>query len=326
MTKIRYDHDPFSDTALKWMSNGQAPLETIHIAEGILEKFRNVDDILTLRQLFYQFVKGGLLNNELLSRSGEGKKIYKNFGNLMTKARNNGLVSWLGIEDRDRTVNGIYRHEENDYEVVNNLEYHLSLDFWKRQDTYVEVWVEKNALIRVIAKACRPLKLPYMATKGYLSSSEAWRGGRRFMHQRNEGKQCVMLHLGDHDPEGVDMTRDNQERLLKYSEGHVDVRRIGLTMEQVEQYGPPPNYAKASSSRFDKYVSEFGEECWELDALEPSVIVDLINDAVEPFIDRNIWDEAVEEENNKRRHLKILHNHWDNVKSYMDDLEEEDFE
>lgn len=314
MTRIRYDHDPFSDRPLKWLANGESPREAIDIANRIIEEFEEDGFTPTLRQLYYQFVAQGITSENT-------ERAYKNLGGLITKARNNGLLSWNGIEDRGRSLNGLYRHEEDDHQVVNGLEGCLSLDYWQRQDAYVEIWVEKEALSNVVSRACVPLHTPYMATKGYLSASEAWRAGQRFLRKRQEGKQCVMIHLGDHDPEGIDMTRDNTDRLVKYSEGHVDVQRIALNMDQIQQYSPPPNYAKASSSRFEGYVSEFGEECWELDALKPDIIVDLIESAIEPFIDRDVWNNTESEETEKRQHLKLLHTHWDEVKGHLDYLE-----
>lgn len=317
MTLIKYDNDVFSDRALKWLKDGQSPLEAIQIANDILEDYKGQGYTLTLRQLYYQFVGQGITSENT-------ERAYKNLGNLITKARNNGLLSWRGIEDRGRGLVGVGYYEEDDYQVVDRLETMLNLDYWLRQDTYVEVWVEKDALSNVIRKACDPLRVPSMATKGYLSASEAWRAGQRFKGKRAEGKHCVMIHLGDHDPEGIDMTRDNEHRLIKYSDGHIDVTRIALNMDQITQYNPPPNYAKATSSRFDAYVGQYGEECWELDALEPSVIVDLITDAVEPHIDRDVWDETAEAEQDKRHHLEILHDHWGEVKNHLDELTEEE--
>lgn len=318
MTKIKYDDDPFSDRPLKWMANGETQLETIAISNDIITEFRDEGFTLILRQLYYQILGKGLFTESSM-------RTYKNLGTLITKARNNGLLSWYGIEDRGRGIKGLYIHEENDHEVVSGLETLLSFDFWQRQDTYVEVWVEKESLSQVIRKACDPLKTPFMATRGYLSSSEAWRAGQRFKQQRENGKECVMIHLGDHDPEGLDMTRDNEKRLIKYSDGcPITVDRIALNMDQIEKYNPPPNYAKASSSRFDWYVDKFGDECWELDALKPQVIVDLITEAINPYIDRDLWDETEEEETAKREHLEMLSTHWVDVKSFMDELQQYD--
>lgn len=315
--KIRYEWDEFSPRGLKWINGNPDSLTAIEMANEIIEDYRQDGYTLTLRQLYYQFVGRGLLVENT-------QRAYKNLGNLITKARNNGLVSWHGIEDGGRGVNGIFRHEEDDHEVVNGLESMLSLDFWQRQDNYVEVWVEKEALVNVVARACRPLKVPYMATKGYLSASEAWRAGLRFKEVREAGKNVVMFHLGDHDPEGIDMTRDNRDRLELYSEGSVEVERLGLNMDQILTYNPPPNYAKPDSSRFEGYVSLYGEECWELDALEPKVIVELITNAVEPRIDRDVWDDCAKEQHGKRYHLEKVWEHWDSIKDHIDTIDPRD--
>jgi len=319
--KIQYDNNTFGTRPLKWMASGDTPLEALLIADKILDDYRDDGYTLTLRQLFYQFVGRGLFNADLLSDPEEGQKIYKNFGTLVRKGRDNGLLSWTAIEDRGRSLSGLYSHEEDDHEVVYNLDSLLTIDHWARQEAYVEVWVEKDALSNVIDRACSDFQVPYLATKGYLSSSEAWSAGQRFKRQHNDGKKCVMIHLGDHDPEGIDMTRDNDDRVAKYSNlNQVEVRRIALNMDQVIQYDPPPNWAKASSSRFDGYVSAYGDKCWELDALEPSIIVDLIEKEVAQFVDMDAWEECDVRQEEKRHHLRKLHTHWDEVKSFLDDL------
>ena len=84
----------------------------------------------------------------------------------------------------------------------------------------------------------------------------------------------MIIHLGDHDPSGIDMTRDIQERLQMFG-ADVYVKRVALTMNQIGTYNPPPNPAKITDSRASKYIDEYGNESWELDALEPQVITDL---------------------------------------------------
>ena len=317
MTYIAYETDTFSDKGLTWMARGETAHDVVRQAEDILADYSAQGYTLTLRQLYYQFVARGLV-------AANTERSYKNLGNLITKARDFGLISWRAIEDRGRSLMG-WTFEEDDHECVSGLEHGLNIDRWARMDDYVEVWVEKDALSNVVGRACRKFQVPYMATKGYLSASEAWRAGQRFQDRINDGKRCTLIHLGDHDPEGIDMTRDNQDRLRKYAEDwDIDVKRIALNMDQIEQYSPPPNYAKASSARFDGYVSRFGETCWELDALEPSVIEALITDTVRPLIDWNVWEECSEEQDQKRHYLKQVYDHWDDIKSFLDDINNPD--
>ena len=75
------------------------------------------------------------------------------------------------------------------------------------------MWIEKEALIGVIEGVCTELQVPYFACKGYTSQSEMWEAAQRLKRHEKAGKNTVIIHLGDHDPSGLDMTRDIQERL-----------------------------------------------------------------------------------------------------------------
>lgn len=93
-----------------------------------------------------------------------------------------------------------------------------------------------------------------------------WSAAQRFISQDYRDNR-VIIHLGDHDPSGIDMTRDIQERLQMFG-ADVYVKRVALTMNQIGTYNPPPNPAKITDSRASKYIDEYSNESWELDALE----------------------------------------------------------
>lgn len=280
----------------------------VDTANRIIREYQADGYTLTLRQLYYQFVARDIIANS--------ERSYKNIGGLITKARMAGMISWEAIEDRNRQHHGFY-FEENEETLIEQLQYGISFDQWERQATYVEVWVEKEALGNVVSRACRPLLVPYMACKGYLSASEAWRAGKRFEEKLNEDKRCVLIHLGDHDPSGIDMTRDNKDRLNLFSNGEVEVVRIALNMDQVDQYGPPPNPTKVTDSRADGYIERFGHTSWELDALEPQVIERLIIDEVTQHIDSDEWAQVTDLEDDKRAVLQRLYEHWDEIKDQL---------
>lgn len=294
----------------EWNPNSKSA-ELVSIAENIINEYQAAGYILTLRQLYYQFVARDIIVNS--------ERSYKNLGNVITKARMSGMISWEAIEDRNREHHRFW-YEEDEREVLNGIEYQLRMDRWARQSTYIEVWVEKEALGNVVSRACNPLLVPHMACKGYLSASEAWRAGKRFEKKIDEGKNCILIHLGDHDPSGIDMTRDNSERanLFSYSDQGVEVRRIALNMDQVDEYSPPPNPAKVTDSRAKDYISQYGRTSWELDALEPQVIEQLITDEVEQYIDPDLWDEIENEQYNKREVLAKLYRNWDHIKNQLD--------
>lgn len=217
----------------------------------------------------------------------------------------NGIISWTAIEDRNRGSKG-WLIEEDLGRIFRDLPYSFAVDMWARQENYVEVWVEKEALGNVIEKACRSFRVRHMACKGYLSASEAWRAGKRMHHALLRRQNPVIIHLGDHDPSGIDMSRDNEDRVSMFGGCWVDLKRIALNMDQVEQYNPPPNPAKVTDSRAEDYIRRFGSTSWELDALEPSTLIDLIRSEIEPLINYDLWEEDSDREDEMRKRLREM--------------------
>lgn len=116
-------------------------------------------------------------------------------------------------------------------------------------------------------------------------------------------KDIHIFYLGDHDPSGIDMTRDIRERLEMFSGVRNTVERLALNWEQVEMWQPPENPAKETDARYKGYVEEFGESSWELDAIEPRTLAKLVREAVLELVDDDLWDEAVERENKMKGEL-----------------------
>ena len=145
-----------------------------------------------------------------------------------------------------------------------------------------------------------------------------YQAGKRFAKYLDQGLIPLVLHLADHDPNGIDMTRDNIERLALYTRAEVEVRRVALNMDQVREYNPPPSFAKETDKRFAAYVREFGtRECWELDALSPTIIADLIRAEVEGLIDRPPWDAVKAKEKRGRGLLVAAAANWTKVEKLL---------
>jgi hypothetical protein len=127
----------------------------------------------------------------------------------------------------------------------------------------------------------------------------------------------------DHDPNGLDMTRDNRDRLAMFARQKVEVRRLALNFEQIEQYDPPPNFAKEEDSRYARYVEQYGDKCWELDALSPDVIAGLVREAVEGLVECEAWNAALAEEQWNRDKLVKASANWALVGNFLSALDEE---
>lgn len=281
----------------------------IQTAEQIMDDMRGQGYDLSLRQLYYQFVAHhGLPNTE---------QSYKMLGVVISDARLAGRLDWRMLVDRGRSTLQ-NPHWDDPADVIDSAASGYKIDMWEGQEWHVEVMVEKQALEGVLVPVCRRLDVPFTSNKGYSSSSAMYRAGRRLHDKMNEGRKIAIIYLGDHDPSGLDMGRDVLDRLLLFSEagewvddpdemiyhnldkpevvindeweGQFVLERIALNMDQVRLYNPPPNPAKMTDSRAGGYVSKYGSSSWELDALEPSVLADLVSNAVGRYVDDEAMD------------------------------------
>ena len=286
----------------------QSSLDLISLINQVIDEYSAMGYELTLRQAYYQLVARGYIPNN--------ERSYKNVGNLINDGRLAGLIDWHAITDRTRNLraNG---HWDNPADVIASARYSYLLDKWEGQPNYVEVWVEKDALVDIVGQACSPIDTPYFSCRGYTSQSEMWSAAQRFKRQNREREGCFIIHLGDHDPSGIDMTRDIQERLWMFG-ADVYVKRVALTMNQVQTYNPPPNPAKITDSRASKYIDMFGDESWELDALEPQMLNQLITDEVTALRDDEIYQAVCDREKRGKTELRMLERNYDKAVAYLE--------
>lgn len=247
----------------------------------------------TLRQLYYQLVSRNIVPNT--------DRAYKNLGNLLTKARLAGLVPWNQIEDRGRQPQ---KHPEFDglSDLTEAAIQSYRLPRWDDQIYYVELWVEKDALASVLLPIANDFHITLMVNKGYSSASAMKTSAERFI-RRGDGKTCVLFYLGDLDPSGEDMVRDIDDRLYLFN-AEVEVKKVALTMAQVEEYDPPPNPTKMTDTRAAKFIAQYGTSSWEVDALHPSVLREVIEAAIGPLVDFGKMDAIKEREVNDIERLR----------------------
>lgn len=287
----------------------QKSLERLALANKILDEYKAQGFSLTLRQLYYQLVARGFIENS--------QRSYKRLGNLINDARLAGHVDWHMITDRGRSSD-LNSHWDNPGQIVKSAARSFAIDKWEDQPNHLEVMVEKDALSGVLWPVCSELDIHFTANKGYPSASLLYNMAKRIRAQaRLYDKRVYILHLGDHDPSGIDMTRDLADRLGLLAEMTVEIDRLALNMDQVEKYNPPENPAKITDSRYHAYVYQYGESSWELDALEPRVLADLVAEFVKAHRDEDLWKAALAREDSMRDEL------WAFVKKYQDEKDGE---
>ena len=126
----------------------------------------------------------------------------------------------------------------------------------------------------------------------------------RFM-AKSDADRKVILYLGDHDPSGLDMIRDVRERLAEFGTD-VEIIPVAITKEQIERYQPPPNPAKIKDPRAGWYIREYGRTSWEVDALNPDVLHELLEGAIHSLLDADVYREVLEREEKEKEELRKL--------------------
>lgn len=282
-------------------------LSMINRVNHIIEEYSDKGYDLTLRQVYYQLVASDLIVNS--------ERSYKNLGTLVNDGRMAGLIDWNAIIDRTRNLRGL-RSDENPKDAISSAARIYRLDKWKNQFYHVEVWVEKDALAGIVGQICGRLDVDYFSCRGYTSQSEMWRAARRLSYYESIGQETVILHLGDHDPSGIDMSRDIVDRLEMFGV-NPQFKRLALNMNQIEEFSPPPNPAKLSDSRAKGYITKFGKSSWELDALKPETLDTLINVHVKQYIDDDLLVETVNQEKDDITQMESVVERWEDIVEFI---------
>lgn len=332
MTKIMYQ---------PWTPQGGTPkdehLDIIATATSICRGLRAAGYDITLRQLYYRFVAAGKLANT--------QREYKRLGAILNRARMAGLFDWDYLIDRTRNLS-VMSHWDDPSSIIDAAARSFAVDKWSDQPRRVEVWVEKEALAGVIGRVAERWDCSWFACRGYVSQSEQWAAGRRFLRYLRAGQAVTVLHLGDHDPSGMDMTRDIEDRIKRFvavdwagfadledvedvlddirgeldDDGEpVEIRRIALNWNQIQQYNPPPNPAKFTDSRANGYIGQYGTSSWELDALPPDVLDALIEQHITGILDHERFDARQVEQNRHTDLLARASQRWDELVTFLEE-------
>lgn len=314
MPKIEYE----------WSNFREDTLAIIYKADEICQEYAAMGYDLTLRQLYYQFVARDIIPNN--------QKSYDRLGRIVADGRMNGMIDWDHIVDRTRNLMSL-AHWDKPEDLLDAAARQYRTEKWASQPNRVEAWIEKDALVGVLETACTPLDVAYFSCRGYTSASEIWGAAQRLREYIVAGQNVTILHLGDHDPSGIDMTRDIRERLEMFISADLSrendvyptaaaemvmdqltIKRIALNMNQVQAYNPPPNPAKFTDARFASYVELYGRECWELDALPPDILTGLIQSEILALRDEEAWAAALAAEQSDKLYLKQTEQRWTEVK------------
>lgn len=268
----------------------------------IIEQYQKKGYKLTLRQLYYQLVSRDIIPNK--------QNEYAKLSTLLVKGRMGGGVDWNAIEDRLRKpklpywVTGIPGAIEDTIK-----QYRLNRQ--RGQKAYVEAWVEKDAISNVLYRISSEYHIRLMVNRGYSSCTAMHDAFARLQRAWKNEQDLYILYLGDHDPSGLDMIRDVEDRLEEFGV-YPEVRHIAITKSQIEEFNPPPNPTKFSDPRGTGYAQEHGNTCWEVDALPPEELHMVLENEIKSIIDIDMFEAMKKQEWKDKIELKKI------MKKYRD--------
>ncbi len=114
------------------------------------------------------------------------------------------------------------------------------------------------------------------------------------------------------------MTRDIQDRLRMFrSSARVD--RIALNMDQIIALDPPPSPAKITDPRARDYIERYGDESWELDAIDPAALDGLVERAILSHLDLDLRQLRLDREEAEKVQLAAIADNYDLLLGYLRD-------
>lgn len=272
----------------------------------VVEQFERQGYTASIRQIYYQ-----LVSHYGLPNTPEG---YDKVQELLKPARLGGYVRFDSIVDRGREIIGKYCGIGENDSVEEGIEYciqtalsaadNYSQDPWCELEEVPVVLVEKDALSGILQPICRRHRVPYISGHGNPSITLLKDFADMAIRRAStRDSKYIVLHLTDHDPAGLysmvgQLTKPDSVISLVGAElgFEWEYRRIGLTREQVEQHALPPNPVKESHPNAKEYERERGPHSWELDALDASVVADLVTKEIESYKDPAVWRRIAETE------------------------------
>ena len=263
--------------------------------------FRDRDIKPTLRTLFYR-----LISLEVIPNTSQA---YKQLGSVTVKARKAGRLRWDSFSDEGRLVltDFIEEYQSPDQFVqvgidfLRNAAQNYTIPRWYKQPHYVEVWIEKLALADTFSSFLKGRDVRITVNRGYSGWSFLYENCMRLLEIKRSGKEIHILYFGDFDPSGDDMDNHLDSALCYFGLGDIDLQRVAVVEEQIEQFNLPvvPESQETikkvkSDTRTNSFIKKYGKlYVIELDALLVPYVPDefkrILHESVDQFFDQRIY-------------------------------------
>ena len=241
----------------------------------------------TLRQVFYLLVAAGLLEKEDLKYTWLCKRV--------VDWREERIIPWDHIVDNTR-----HRHARYTFSGLQNAISDAGRvyirDRWDGQPTYVEIWLEKDALVGTITPVVDEYDVPLVPVRGQASVTFLEECATA-IKQNAAGRPVYVYYFGDHDPTGVTIPENIKKRLVEFG-CKFTFERVAVTPEQIATMGLLTRPPKSTDKNTARFLRDQGDNtgCAEVDAIPPNVLRQMVRDCIERHLDRSIFDKILAEE------------------------------
>jgi hypothetical protein len=233
---------------------------------------------ITGRGIGYKLFTAGLIPS--MARN-DMQRVYR----LLKEAREEGVIPWEWIVDETRRLERVPTWS-NPAAYARTVARSYRRDFWKEQPVRCEVWSEKGTIRGVLQPVLDQYAVGFRVMHGFGSATTVYDIAQDF-----NGRELIALYIGDFDPSGMFMSKaDLPKRLSEYGGDHITLKRIALTRKQVRDLTSFPASDKDGDKRYDWFTSNFGRECWELDAMDPRDLRECVERAIVELIEPVAWE------------------------------------
>ncbi len=245
---------------------------------------------MTVRQIYYQLVSRLVIKNN--------RAEYQAVSKALVQARREGLIPWEWIEDRLRQPRIVSMWDDLS-KFADTAVKAYRRNIWASQSTYLEVWLEKDALSGLFDEVLRPYGVTLNVGRGY----DGWDSIHNASCRFGRGEDMTILYYGDLDPSGEDMVRSLRERLATLG-SNPEIIKCALNPEDVKNFNLPPAFAKQTDTRRAGYVATFGDICVELDALPAAALQERLKTDIEKRLDLAALAKVKREEQADKKTLR----------------------
>ena len=224
---------------------------------------------------------------------------------LLKEAREEDTIPWEWIVDETRELEKVATWDDPAaYVRVVSRAYRR--DFWNRQPVRLQVWSEKGTVRGVLAPTLDEYGVGFLPVHGFSSATVI-----NDIAQDDDGRELVVLYVGDFDPSGMCMSEVAiPKRLEKYGGDHVVIERVALTRADCAGLPSFPAAEKKKDTRYKWFARNFGKTCWELDAMDPNVLRAKVEEAIQGHIEWKQWERDIRINRAEQKSLRTVLDSW----------------